>query len=99
MKIATGMQPYGGIRSAFELGDFERNQFGVKGIGGVRVRSGHNVGGSSGVRDLDHGDGLLQCFGAIIQSREDVAVDIDHLRLCYNMYLAEAAWRHIESQL
>ena len=99
MKIATGMQPYGGIRSAFELGDFESNQFGVKGIRGVRVRSGHNVGGSTGVRDLDHGDGLLQRFGAIIQSGEDVAVDIDHLRLCYNMLVAEAARRLIESHI
>ena len=67
----------GGLQLLYALGD----EGGLEGKFEVGVRSGDDIRGAGLGGETEHGEGVVQGGGAIVQAPEDVAVDIYHMRL------------------
>ena len=78
MEIAAAVNAGQGTDGCLQFFDFPGDQLGLEGELVVGVGRGDDIGGAGFGRQAQHGDGLLDGVGAIVETPEDMAMDIDH---------------------
>jgi len=59
--------------------DFAFDQRGIEGELGIGMRGGDYIGGAGLGRQAQHGNGVFEGLGAIVETRQNMAVNIDQL--------------------
>lgn len=78
MKIAAGGEVEAAVEERLEFIPARANHFGNELEAIARMRRGDDVVNALGDGHFGHSDGDFEGFGAVVQSREDVAMDVDH---------------------
>jgi len=79
MKIAARVDSRNGPGGTLQFGYFAIDPLRVERESCVSVRCGYDIGGTGFSRDFHHGDGILERLRAIIESGQNMAMDIDHV--------------------
>ena len=86
MKIAPAVDSRNGPGDTLQFGYFAIDPLRVEREPCVSVRCGYDIGGTGFSGDFQHGDGILERLRAIIESGQNMAMDIDHVS-CYSFSL------------
>ena len=79
VEIAPAMDARAGTGGRLQFGDLTLDQIRVESKLQVGVRRGDNIGGARLGRQAQHRYRNLESLGAIVETRQDVAMDIDQI--------------------
>ena len=77
VEVAAAVDAGDGSGGILQFGDFPADQVRVEGELRIGVRRGDDVGGAGTGGQVQHGDGIFEGPGAVVEAGQDMAVDID----------------------
>jgi len=78
MEIATTVDPNAIPHGILQFRNAFSDQLGLKPVGRVRVRSGHDIAGTGFTRDARHRQAYIERRRPVIEARQDMGMNINH---------------------